>query len=72
MKEQPQYQKKKGGQRVMFGATIVHLQPKEMYVNFFQEQRKLRKKRGQHVDTAKLKEVPLRISCLITCDQGIL
>jgi len=53
----------------MFGATIVHRQRKEMYINFFQKQQKLRKKKGQHVDTTKLKEVPLGISCLITCDQ---
>jgi len=52
----------KRGERDMFSATVVHLQPKETYINFFQEQRKLWKKE-QHVDTYKSKGVPSKTSC---------
>jgi len=58
----------KRGERDRFGATTVHCQPKEIYINFFQGQRKLWKE-GQHIDTYKSKDLPLEIFCLIIYDQ---
>ena len=58
---------KKKGERDIFGATIVHRQPKEIYINFLQEWRKILKK-GQYVDTYKSKEVPSETSWLGTYD----